>query len=305
MDSWITDHSIYLNDMIFEKLTFSEKLHLGVLLKKAETKAPAVKELDCFQNLPEDIKSFQKMLECSDKEAFIANVSKEYGGVREKQLCALAHYIDYRRIRIEELASFLKEEDWSVLEPYLRYADLRNCSKEIIEKLLITPSNIEILLINNDEIKELPELPNCRCLKCSGCKALQELPELPNCQELACYNCKALQRISALPNCRKLVCYGCTALQRISGLSNCRELYCSGCTALQRISALPSCLILSCPGCTALQELTELPSCQSSLLQLHGSAADISASKLPRASLLRLHGVAGATGASYERARLF
>ncbi len=262
MDSWIADHSIYLNETIFEKLTFSEKLHLGVLLKKAETKAPAIKELDCFQNLPEDIKSFQKMLECSDKEAFIANVSKEYGGVREKQLCALAHYIDYHRIRIKELASFLKEEDWSVLAPYLRYADLRNCSKEIIEKLLINPSNIEILFISNYEINKLPELPNCRYLNCSGCKALQELPELLNCQELVCNHCKALQRISGLPNCQELVCNHCTALQRISGLSNCRKLYCDSCKALQQISGLSNCRELYCSDCTALQQISGLSKCQ-------------------------------------------
>lgn len=80
-----------------------------------------------------------------------------------------------------------------------------------------------ILCCNNNQLKQLPDLPVCEVLECHN-NQLIKLTDLPNCKIVYCqYN--HINELSELPNCEILYCYN-NELTKLPKLSKCRILYC-------------------------------------------------------------------------------
>ena len=98
-----------------------------------------------------------------------------------------------------------------------------DCSGMELRKIPALPKTVQVLICSDNELTELPALPNIRVLYCSN-NELTELPALPNVRELYCRN-NELTELPALPNVQVLHCWS-NQLTSLPALPNVRELYC-------------------------------------------------------------------------------
>lgn len=187
-------------------------------------------------------------------------------------LQALSDWITANRVRLRAFTQPENSHLFDSLKPIVEYVDLEGIpfqSQEEFAKFIKPFSNISTLIVNNENITEIPsEIGSfIEDLDCRGCSKLQTLPHMPELKRLLCHNCTALTALPRMPKLKKLNCYRCTALKTIlHNMENLEELFCSQCYALTRLPKKMNKLKeLDCQDCP----VTELPEEMESLKELN------------------------------------
>jgi Leucine-rich repeat (LRR) protein len=150
--------------------------------------------------------------------------------------------------------------------------DLSSLELKVCPKI---PLNCKVLDVSNNNLTELPDLPNCIILKCHN-NNLEKLPPMPKCQRLIC----ATNRLTELPDLPEVLVLGCVRnqLTKLPYMPKCQKLLCSGnnivsipeanykmlvCsyTSVTQLPNLESCIALSCEG-IPISRLPHLPLCE-------------------------------------------
>ncbi len=124
--------------------------------------------------------------------------------------------------------------DWIALNDPSQHLDVSMLNLKTLPDIPIT---CQIFSCNNNNLTELPELPNCQILNCFHNK-LTSLPQLPCCEWIECANNK-LTSLPALPMCWCLNCAH-NMLTSLPDLPKCDRLYCND----NRLTYLP--IIMPC-----------------------------------------------------------
>jgi HECT-domain (ubiquitin-transferase) len=258
-----SDGLTILRSLNYKGLSKSQLFHFIFLVSKAQRSFAKAIGSSWTLNLPPIANDYYQTLQTPpDDIDIIKTITLSLKAAGDRNI-ALAHYINYHRIPIEALRSQVPDKEWMRIAPHLQYVNLSNVKDtQFINKLLENCPNIRQLDISSTKVKELPPLPKCEKLDCSGCTSLQHLPPLPNCRKLNCSGCTSLLQVSDLTNCQMLECSKCTSLPQLPPLPNCQMLECSKCTSLPQLPPLPNCEYLTCKGCTSLLQVSELSKCQ-------------------------------------------
>lgn len=146
-----------------------------------------------MNHFPLSLANYPLSIHCAQEPELLLSESSKLGTCPFN----LAERVNKEKVALQNLK--LSKEDLIKLAPGLNFVDCRNLflgweNEEILQFLRTCSNNVKTFILDAANLKELPPLPNCENLDCSGCRSLLLLPSIPKCKTLNFAGCTLLQR---------------------------------------------------------------------------------------------------------------
>lgn len=252
------DFKSFINAQDLSQMPEEKVFELTALLYQGAIQHPNVFDEEFISSkLPESAKQYYDVLKDLEKNSIsLKEAYKKIEKTSKNQTSLYAQAAQIINIRSVPIRKLRDHEGWKDLDipslvPHLRYFDVRDMDKDSLAIVFKYPKNIQSLLINNADIKELPSLPNCQLIRCESL-SVKSLPDLPQCQKFKCHQCPFLESLPKLPNCIEFKLSMCKKIKIISDLLSCVIFVCNNCPDLTSISDLKNCGYYACEECPKL-----------------------------------------------------
>lgn len=219
---WLNKYSYLFNPSTLKLIDNHNLLYLAKILFEDDSIESPLETLKC--HLPEKIQRYCSLFNvCANVDDFWEAINKIESFELIDKYRALSLFMETKRIPyIEIMDSNFGKEHLGQFTPYLRYGNLANLSKEAILRVLEEAKDLSYIIISNDLIESLPNLPNCKILNCKA--RLSRLPELPSCKIVTVVS-QYLTQAPTLSSAQFLNFSDCLNVTEICSQPNCKTLF--------------------------------------------------------------------------------